>query len=67
MEAERLGVTARGGKGGSLHPGKKETERKRDRPRKRGRKRGDGGGGGGCQLVWPAPGARGECSVQQTA
>lgn len=45
MEAERLGVTARGGKGGSLHPGKKETERKRDRPRKRGRKRGDGGGG----------------------
>lgn len=64
--AEPLRVTGRegwgmggvGGKGGSLQPGKRESERKRDRQRRRGE---------GCQLVWPAPRARGECSVQQTA
>ncbi len=71
MEAERLRVTETGGvggKGGSLHPGKRETERKRDRERRREREREkEKRRGEGCQLVWPVPKARGECSVQQTA
>lgn len=44
-------------------------KRRRERETDRGREgeREATVGGGGCQLVWPAPGARGECSVQQTA
>lgn len=45
------------GKGGSLQPGKRETDRGERREAM----------GEGCMLVWPAPKARGECSVQQTA
>lgn len=45
------------GKGGSLQPGKRETEEEREERQ----------WGEGCTLVRPAPKARGECSVQQTA
>lgn len=45
------------GKGGSLQPGKRETDRGERREAM----------GEGCMLVRPAPKARGECSVQQTA
>ena len=66
MEAERLGVTARGGEGrvGHCTLVKKKKERQTEEERERER---EATGGEGCQLVWPAPGARGECSVQQTA
>lgn len=46
------------GKGGSLQPGKRETDRGGERREAMGE---------GCMLVRPVPKARGECSVQQTA